>query len=59
MLYYEYPSISMHFLKVEKNFWGQKEFHFGKSRVFQINLNAYGLCACTYENTFRNIKSDR
>lgn len=47
----------MHFLKVEKKFWGQKEFHFGKSRVFQINLNAYGLCACTYENTFRNIKS--
>lgn len=51
MLYYEYPSISMHFLKVEKNFWGQKEFHFGKSRVFQINLNAYGLCACTYKKT--------
>lgn len=31
MLYYEYPSISMHFLKVEKNLLGQKEFHFGKS----------------------------
>lgn len=58
-LLYEYPSISMHFLKVEKNLLGQKEFHFGKSRVFQINLNAYGLCACTYENTFRNIKSSR
>lgn len=30
-LLYEYPSISMHFLKGEKKILGQKEFHFGKS----------------------------
>lgn len=43
------------FLKLRKIFGVRKSSIL--ANLFQINLNAYGLCACTYENTFRNIKS--
>lgn len=42
---------------MRKNFWVRKSSIL--ANLFKINLNAYGLCACTYENTFRNIKSGR
>lgn len=41
----------------KKKFWVRKSSIL--ANLFKINLNAYGLCACTYENTFRNIKSGR
>lgn len=42
---------------MKKKFWVRKSSIL--ANLFKINHNAYGLCACTYENTFRNIKSGR
>lgn len=51
------PRYFFTFLKLRTIFWVRKSSIL--ANLFKINRNAYGLCACTYENTFRNIKSRR
>lgn len=51
------PRYIFTFLKLRTIFWVRKSSIL--ANLFKINRNAYGLCACTYENTFRNIKSRR